>query len=880
MRPRSFLVRGVLSTLPLLLFAGRASSQAVPPDLDWWQIETEHFVVTYPEGLADLGARAARSAERVYELLAERFVDPPDGRIQLLISDHADFSNGFATPFPFNRVTIFARPPMEGGSLSYFDDWIDEVIAHELVHTFQLDMTGFAGRAIRALFGRPPGTWPVFPSGASPAWVLEGLATYYESELTHAGRVKGTWLDMVLRTAALEGSLDRLDQVSGISPVWPGGYRAYVYGAHYMDWLAEEHGEETLGDFARSVADLLVPYRMGAAARNAFGTGIGDSWDEWQRGLTAKYGDLAARLAEHAPITVGETVDDAGRLAQQPIVSPDGATLAFARADGVDASQIRVSAPDGSNARRLTRRNGPNGTLSWGPDGDLVFSQLEYGGLYHLTSDLYRATLGGGVERLTRGRRLTHADVSPGGEVAVAVREGGGTNGLVIVEVATGDVTPLTERRDDTHWAYPRWSPDGDRIAAVRWTRPAMMDIVILDANGRLVARVTNDRAVDTTPFWTADGSTLLWSSDRTGIPNVFAARVDRLEGGGEPEVRQVTNILGGATHPSIDRQGRWIHFASYHADGWHVERIPFDPESWFEPLPTLPAFLEQPPAAVHEATASAATADSGVGPREASGGMAYSAPHPAAEAEAEEPPEERYRALPTLRPYFWRPVAREGEAARSGGSVRTVVGPFIGLATEGRDLVGRHQLSLVARTSLDGEYLTGSFGYSFHGLGNPVLGLSLRQSHGVAYPDSILLPVSPTQARPFHLVERERWATLTTTVRSNRYRRAAALSMSGSLVREELSLVGVHGDAPPLRVAGVSVPPRGERLLQATRHRVYLRHAAPRLLDIERGRGLGLGERAQAGYALRARAGQARQPSATTAATPSSPESWRSSRA
>ena len=796
MRPRSFPATGVLLALPILLAPAGAAAQ--PPDLDWRQITTEHFVVTYPAGLADLGARAARSAEQVYDLLAERFVDPPEGRIQLLISDHADYSNGSATAFPYNQVTILVRPPMNGGALSYFDDWIEMVVTHELVHTFHLDMTGWIGRVIRAVFGRPPGGWPVFPSWHAPSWVLEGLATYYESELTHAGRVEGTWHDMVLRTAALEGSLDRLDQVSGVSPVWPSGNRAYVYGAHYIDWLAEEHGEEALGDFARSVADLTVPYRFNAAADDAFGTGISSSWEEWSRDAAKRYGELAERLAEDAPITVGETVDDGGRVAGQPIVSPDGATLAFARADGVDAPQIRLSTPDGSQARQLTRLNGTGGTLSWGPRGDLFFTQLEVEGLYRITSDLYRTALDGGVERITHGRRLTHSDVAPDGKVAVAVQEGGGTNGLVIVELATGDVTPLTERREDTHWAYPRWSPDGERIAVVRWTRPAMMDIVVLDAAGHLVARLTNDRAVDMTPFWTADGSTLLWSSDRTGIPNLFAARVDHLDHGEEPEVRQVTNIPGGAAHPSVDRQGRWIHFASYHADGWHVERIPFDPESWFEPQPTLPAFLEEPPATAHEPTVPAATADFGAGPREAAGGVSHAAPHNAADAEAEEPPEEeRYRALPTLRPYFWRPVARAGESARSisDSAFHTVIEPYVGLATEGRDLVGRHRLSLVARMSLDGERLTGNLGYSFYGLGNPVFGVSVGQDYGIWLPTSFA-----HEGEEFFLTDRERQATLTTTIRSNRFQRAAALTLSGSVIREDLSLEGLDGAAPPSR--------------------------------------------------------------------------------
>ena len=769
----------LLFTLLLLTPARPAAAQAVPPNADWRQIGTEHFVITYPGGLRDLGARAAASAERAYALLADRFVDPPKGRTQLLLSDHTDLANGWATPFPYNQVTIFVRPPMDGAAISYFDDWLDMVIVHELAHTFHLDMTGFVGKVLRTIFGRIPGTWPGFPSGAAPTWVLEGLATYFESALTGAGRVKGTWQEMVLRTAALEGGLDKLDQASGDSPVWPIGHRAYVYGARYFEHVAGTYGEEALGDFARSVAGLWAPYFMNVAARDAFGTSVSESWDAWSRQTTEAYLAIAANLAGSAPVTVGESVETSGRQAQQAMVSPDGATLALARSDGVNATQIRVSAPDGSGSRRLTRLNGANGTLSWASDGTLLFSQLDFTDRYHLTSDLYRASLDGSVRRVTRGRRLTYADVSGNGRLAVAVREGGGTNTLVLVEVSTGAVTALTDPDPNVHWAHPRWSPGDDRIAVTRWSHGAM-DIVILDPDGTVTTEVTSDRAIDMTPFWTPDGSTVVWSSDRTGIPNLYAAT---LRDGAAPEIRQVTNIPGGATHPSVDPRGRWIHFSSYHADGWHIERIPFAPREWFTPQPASGRFAEAPVASGERA-----------GSTDASRG---------------------YRPWSTLRPYHWRPLYRAAEKSLSQDTTwYEVLKPFVGLATEGRDMVGRHRYNLTGRVSLDGERFTGSFGYSYYGVGNPVLGVSAGQSHA-AYSSSIPVLVAEDETREHFLLERERWARLSASFLRRRYRSVVGFSLSGSLVRENLTIQDLQGNPGP-ELSRLSRPAPRTTFLQA----------------------------------------------------------------
>ena len=748
---------------------GPASPQTVPPNEAWRQLDTEHFTVTHPERLAALARHAAAAAERAYGLLEERFVEAPRGRVQLLLTDHADIANGFATPRPYNRITVFARPPMDGGSISYYDDWLELVITHELVHTFHLDMTGTIGKLIRGVFGRPPALWPVFPSAAAPTWMLEGLATYYESELTGAGRVKGTWQEMVMRTASLEGSPNGLGRVTGDSPVWPAGNRPYVYGARYLEHMAEQHGEGALAEFARTVAGLWVPYRMDAAARGAFGTGVGESWEAWAAERGERYRAQAEALDDAVPLTRGETVDGSGRRASQPVVSPDGASLAFLRSDGVSQPQIRMVELDAGGGRRLARVNGVEGSLSWAPDGGLYFTQLEFSDRYRLTSDLYRAGRDGSIERVTRGQRISYADVAPDGSRAVAVREGGGSSALVMVALPSGEVTPVPEAEPGRQWAFPRWSPDGTRIAVVRWVRPAMMDIVVLDASGRVLAEVTRDRAVDTTPFWAPDGNTVLWSSDRTGIRNLYAAT---LRDGAGPEILQVTNVLGGASHPSVDPRARWIHYASYHADGWHVERIPYAPSDWFAPQPMSPRFT----------TGTGATAR----PAPTADGAGFST--------------RRYLPLPTLRPYYWSPSYLGAETGTDmEGRSRTVLEPFAGILTGGADLVGRHSWALATRWAIDGSRFGGSFAYSFAGLGDPVLGVSAAQRYDAT---SRTIGVSDQRGdrHEFFLVERERSLSLSSSFVRQRYRHTSALTLSAGLVAEHLTVQHPDGGAgPPL---------------------------------------------------------------------------------
>ena len=239
----------ITACLMLLFMPVRAQ---VPPDESWRSIETQHFRVTFPEHLETLGRRAADRAEEAYRELSTALIDPPDSPIDLLLTDHADVSNGFARVTPSNRIVIYARPPVDDPGLGHIDEWLELVITHELAHIVQLDYTqNPIGKLARNIFGRVSAPWPFFPGSGTPRWLTEGLATWYESSLTEAGRVRGTFYEMILRTAALEGRLETIGQTQGESPEWPAGVRPYAYGSLFFDYLTDKYGAALWGSLPR-----------------------------------------------------------------------------------------------------------------------------------------------------------------------------------------------------------------------------------------------------------------------------------------------------------------------------------------------------------------------------------------------------------------------------------------------------------------------------------------------------------------------------------------------------------------------------------------------------------------------------------------------------
>ncbi|MEM7415033.1 MAG: hypothetical protein AAF389_06005 [Gemmatimonadota bacterium] len=722
------------------------------PNESWKTITTEHFRVTYPEHLEELGRRAADRSERAWDELVEVFVEPPQDKIDVLLTDHTDVSNGFAGVTPSNRVVIYARPPVDSWSIGHSDEWLELVITHELVHILHLDLSlNPIGRVARSVFGRVSAEWPFFPELGTPRWVIEGLATWYETELTNAGRVHGTFNEMQIRTAILEDRFEDIGQASGRSPQWPTGNRAYAYGSHFFNYLTRKYGSERMGAFAEAIARQWIPYRIDGAGRSAFGVSLTDEWELWRADLERDLAELDERLLQLGPITESEMLPGGGRLAIHPEVSPDGRYVAFASSDGNADLQIRLYDVTTGLLHSAGRSNGTP-TMAWLPGNRLLIGQLELDGPYQSWSDLYVRELDGSERRVTHGARVSQPAPSPDGSAAVAVQQGGGTNALVRVDLATGEVTPWVAADPDVHWAFPTWSPDGRTVAVTRWEPEGYHDLVLLDAGtGEVVQRVTRDRSLDMNASWTADGAWLLWGSDRTGIVNVLGAPV--LEDGRVGDPVMLTNVRTGAAYPAVDPSGARLYFSGYHADGWFIEETAFEPSG-----------RRSAPRA----------------------GIRFDAGGPVPQRGSTTEASSDYSPWPTVGPKYWEvattdvvsvPRVQVDSLVLPG---RELLGVGVGIRTGGRDLVGRHAWGAAATFAPAGDKFSGSASYSYGGLGNPLLSLSARQGWVGAGQT-----VTDMAADTVLVLERERGVSAGLTVLMPTWRRNLSLTLAAGMVWE-----------------------------------------------------------------------------------------------
>ncbi len=102
----------------------------------------------------------------------------------------------------------------------------------------------------------------------------------------------------------------------------------------------------------------------------------------------------------------------------------------------------------------------------------------------------------------------------------------------------------LTKNTAPTRDRYPRWSPDGERIAFYRYMekRQTSGELFIMNADGTNVQRLTDNNVSDHYPSWSPDGTRLAFTSRRSGrsqvhvmdLATLHVTQLTGLEDGGE----------------------------------------------------------------------------------------------------------------------------------------------------------------------------------------------------------------------------------------------------------------------------------------------------------------------------------------------------------
>ena len=136
---------------------------------------------------------------------------------------------------------------------------------------------------------------------------------------------------------------------------------------------------------------------------------------------------------------------------------------------------------------------------------------------------------------------------------------------VVIIPADGSELRKLTPA-DGVNYGFPSWSPDGKRMV-LRRAGPKWRGLLILDLASGALTPMSSGEWNDNFPAWSPNGDSILFTSDRDGDWELYTVRPD---GTG---LKRLTTSSGNDAHATWSFDGQWIAFSS--ARGGFKDEMP-----------------------------------------------------------------------------------------------------------------------------------------------------------------------------------------------------------------------------------------------------------------------------------------------------------------
>ena len=542
------------------------------------------------------------------------------GPVDVVLADNSDAPNAFALSRPRHQMVLRPIPPGPFSELGAFPDWHASQVAHEAVHLVHLDIVSGTSRALNALLGKT-----LLPNQRTPLWLKEGLATYLEGQLGGRGRLDSSIFKMYMRAYCQKypngPAVPSLDAISGPALQFPFGVWPYLYGGHFIQFLAARYGPDIPLRLAHSVPQAPLPFAINRSFLRTTGKSLAHLWTEFERHVRPRCQVIKRRRTE--TFSGARQISRPQRITNLGFGSPQNFRPRFSGKDKTvtfvlrhpervgqvmtvdlrtkkthtlftenliwDVTPIRGDASDVKQTDRTQHHVETSfvytkavGQRNFRRRLDVAF--LPFRDAYIVnsavdnTSPLSRISKN---ERLTWGQRVQNPVVSADGQwllftklgadhsqlrIRPMNRPGSSRPILPIVPTLQKAIAPSDVQSHKQHIdRHPAISKDGAHVTFVRSDRNGGWDLWLLDVRRGLIRRLVGDGAVNASPTFTPDGRSIVYTSDKTGVFNLYSLDLD------SGKACQLTDVTGGAFWPDVSPDGKTVVYGGFHASGMDV---------------------------------------------------------------------------------------------------------------------------------------------------------------------------------------------------------------------------------------------------------------------------------------------------------------------
>ncbi|NVJ59668.1 MAG: hypothetical protein HWE27_04715 [Gammaproteobacteria bacterium] len=522
------------------------------PDLNWKTLTTKHFDIHFSESNQALASEVSLLAESIHNELTVTLNWKPKSKTQLVITDHTDIANGYASPLPFNRSVLFVHPP-KAGNLD-FRSWLRSLIVHEYTHVLHLDKAEGIPDNVRSILGR---FWLLFPNTFQPSWMIEGYATYLETDFSRAeGRGQSSMFAIMMREE-LRSGFKSISEVNISSASWPLNAR-YLYGYYFYHFIEQKFGSEAINQLIENYSDNWFPYLLNSNSEFVLGQQLDSLWLEFEVFLRREL-----KISSDNSVAIDRKLSTSSGFFKSSLTSGENGEIWFLGNDGYTQSGLYQLKND--ELIKLTDINSL-GSLDFHSERGLIYAQPEICDEYNIYYDLYRYDLiSNTVVRLTECSRYSEARWLADGTGVIALRYSSGKPILDLLTVNGSFIREL-HRGDDEVISYIDVSPNGKTVvASVQRPSSSRARLEIFDIEQKSWRALTNEN----NHAWQAefvDNSNIIFSAETDA--KQFSLNQINIDNN---NISRITNSLYSFFEPIYIENSNSVAALSYTANGYDL---------------------------------------------------------------------------------------------------------------------------------------------------------------------------------------------------------------------------------------------------------------------------------------------------------------------
>jgi len=528
----------LLIVIPMLLWTS-ARSEANSIRL---QRDSEHFTVIYWKSHEYLVPHILDGAENALGTLMPIFNYHPTEKIIISTNDYHDFGAAGTTSVPHNFIRLDIAPFELDYENIPFDDRIQWLLSHELVHVIVSDGVYAGDSFSRSLFSKvaPDREQPlsVFYSlltsfdRFSPDWHQESIAMFMETWLNRGfGRLQGNFDEMFFRSMVFEKkpfpSLHELDaKVAATSYLLQMQY--YLYGARFSAYLAKTYGSQKFIDWFRTRPGTSHQW-FDDKFRDTFGISLDSAWADLAE---SEYQFQKANLTKLEKFPFSSTrvlANESYGWVTQPMLNSIGDKILFGSHNAHSLAGIVEINLQTKKIRDIATLPTPRmvqvAAVTIDPDAGLVFYTTNNN---YLHRDLWLLDPTTNIKkRLFEDIRLGDLTACSATRELWGIRHASGRATLVCSRFPYSEFGAVAEFEYNNSLQQLSVSPSGRWLAATLHQSSGDQKIIVMDlrkmrASGELSYEIIADKGSPEHPSWSTDETMLFWNAYVNGVSNIY----------------------------------------------------------------------------------------------------------------------------------------------------------------------------------------------------------------------------------------------------------------------------------------------------------------------------------------------------------------------